>query len=40
VASNQNCAGYGKWVHICGFGDAALDYIAELEQTDDAPILQ
>jgi Mg-chelatase subunit ChlD len=33
VASNRNGVGYGKWMHIDGFSEAVVDYIAELERT-------
>ena len=32
VASDENGVGYGKWIHIDGWSDAVLSYIAELEQ--------
>jgi 60 kDa SS-A/Ro ribonucleoprotein len=31
VASNRNGVGYGAWVHIDGWSEAVLDYIAEYE---------
>lgn len=31
VASYQNGVGYGKWVHIDGFSEAVVRYIAEME---------
>ena len=31
VASNRNGVGYGSWVHIDGWSDKVLDYIAKLE---------
>jgi 60 kDa SS-A/Ro ribonucleoprotein len=31
VASNKNGVGYGQWVHIDGWSDKVLDYIAKLE---------
>lgn len=34
VASDQNGVGYGKWIHIDGFSEAVLNYIAELEKTE------
>lgn len=40
VASNRNGVGYGKWVHVDGFSEAVVDYIVELEQTNDMPILR
>jgi 60 kDa SS-A/Ro ribonucleoprotein len=36
VASNRNGVGYGRWVHIDGFSEAVVDYIAELEGSDGA----
>jgi hypothetical protein len=35
VASYQNGVGYGKWIHIDGWSEAVVDYIAELEQSKD-----
>jgi hypothetical protein len=32
IASAQNGVGYGKWNHIDGFSEAALDYIIESEK--------
>ena len=32
VASNRNGVGYGDWVHIDGFSEAVVEYIAELER--------
>ena len=40
VASNRNGVGYGRWTHIDGFSEAVVDYIAELEQTEDVPAPQ
>lgn len=37
VASNRNGVGYGPWVHIDGWSEAVIDYIAELEAADGAP---
>lgn len=31
VASAQNGVGYGEWVHIDGFSEACVEYIAEVE---------
>jgi len=39
VASNRNGVGYGKWMHIDGFSEAVVEYIAELENAADAPRL-
>lgn len=33
VASNRNGVGYGQWLHIDGWSDKVLDYIAKYEQT-------
>lgn len=33
VASNRNGVGYGSWVHIDGWSDKVLDYIARYEAT-------
>ena len=35
VASNRNGVGYGAWTHIDGWSEAVVEYIAELETTDD-----
>lgn len=32
VASNRNGVGYGEWVHVDGWSEAVVDYIAELER--------
>ena len=34
VASNRNGVGYGAWMHIDGWSEAVVDFIAELEPTD------
>jgi len=34
VASFKNGVGYGKWTHIDGWSEAAIDYITELESND------
>jgi hypothetical protein len=31
VASNRNGVGYGQWIHIDGWSEAVVDYIAALE---------
>jgi 60 kDa SS-A/Ro ribonucleoprotein len=31
VASNKNGVGYGRWIHIDGWSDSVLDYIAKYE---------
>ena len=38
VASNKNGVGYGQWLHIDGWSDKVLDYIAKFEASggDDA----
>jgi 60 kDa SS-A/Ro ribonucleoprotein len=36
VASNRNGVGYGKWVHIDGWSDAVVRFIAEHERIDVA----
>ena len=33
VASSKNGVGYGKWVHLDGFSEQVLRYIAELERS-------
>ena len=33
VASARNGVGYGKWVHVDGFSEAVVEYIAELERS-------
>jgi 60 kDa SS-A/Ro ribonucleoprotein len=38
VASNRNGVGYGDWTHIDGWSEAVVDYIAELESAEDAPV--
>ena len=35
VASNRNGVGYGKWVHLDGFSEQVLRYIAEYERAFD-----
>jgi len=37
VASAKNGVGYGKWVHVDGFSEAVVEYIAELERSG-APV--
>ena len=34
VASNRNGVGYGAWMHVDGWSEAVVDFIAELESTD------
>jgi 60 kDa SS-A/Ro ribonucleoprotein len=34
VASNKNGVGYGSWLHIDGWSDKVLDYIAKYEASD------
>ena len=36
MASNRNGVGYGAWTHVDGWSEAVVDYIAELESTDQA----
>ena len=36
VASNRNGVGYGKWVHIDGWSDAVVRFVAEHERADSA----
>lgn len=33
VAAHQNGVGYGDWLHIDGFSEAVVDYIAKYEET-------
>ena len=37
VASNRNGVGYGEWMHIDGFSEAVVEYIAELERSAAGP---
>jgi hypothetical protein len=37
VASNRNGVGYSSWMHIDGWSEAVVEFIAELESTDHAP---
>lgn len=32
VASNKNGVGYGPWLHVDGWSEAVIDYVAELER--------
>jgi len=34
VASNKNGVGYGKWTHIDGWSESAVEYIRTIEQTE------
>jgi 60 kDa SS-A/Ro ribonucleoprotein len=34
VASNRNGVGYGAWMHVDGWSEAVVEFIAELESTD------
>jgi Mg-chelatase subunit ChlD len=34
VASNRNGVGYGEWMHIDGWSEAVLEFVAELEAAD------
>jgi 60 kDa SS-A/Ro ribonucleoprotein len=36
VASNRNGVGYGAWMHVDGWSEAVVDFIAGLESTDRA----
>jgi len=36
VGSYKSGVGYGKWVHIDGWSEAAIDYIRSLEELDEA----
>jgi len=36
VASAKNGIGYGAWMHLDGFSEAVLDYIREIEKTEEA----
>jgi len=36
VASAKNGVGYGAWMHLDGFSEAVLDYIREIEKTEEA----
>jgi len=36
VASNRNGVGYGRWLHVDGWSDAVLRFIAEHERTEEA----
>lgn len=31
VASNRNGVGYGEWMHIDGWSEAVVEFVAELE---------
>jgi hypothetical protein len=35
VASNRNGVGYGEWTHIDGWSEAVIEFIAELESTNE-----
>ena len=37
VASNRNGVGYGAWTHVDGWSEAVIEYIAELEASDEKP---
>ena len=37
IASNRNGVGYGEWMHIDGWSEAVVEFIAELESTDVRP---
>jgi hypothetical protein len=36
VATNRNGVGYGRWLHIDGFSEAALDFIRGLEKESES----
>jgi hypothetical protein len=36
VASNRNGVGYGSWMHVDGWSEAVVEFIAELERSDPA----
>jgi hypothetical protein len=36
VASNRNGVGYGPWMHVDGWSEAVVEFIAELESTESA----
>ena len=36
VASNRNGVGYGAWMHVDGWSEAVVEFIAELETSDPA----
>lgn len=36
VASYRNGVGYGEWTHIDGWSESIIDYIQELERTEEA----
>ena len=35
VASNRNGVGYGAWMHVDGWSEAVVEFITELETTDE-----
>ena len=37
VASNRNGVGYGAWMHVDGWSEAVVEFIAELESSDAVP---
>lgn len=37
VASNRNGVGYGAWMHVDGWSEAVVEFIAELESNDAIP---
>ncbi len=39
VASFKSGIGYGEWVHIDGWSEAVIKYMAELESSEDAPFV-
>jgi hypothetical protein len=38
VASSRNGVGYGKWLHVDGWSDAVVRFIAEHELSVGAPV--
>jgi hypothetical protein len=38
VASNRNGVGYGAWMHVDGWSEAVVEFIAELESTDNPSV--
>jgi hypothetical protein len=37
VASYRNGVGYGEWMHVDGWSEAVVEFIAELESSDGVP---
>ena len=36
VASNRNGVEYGQWMHVDGWSEGVVEFIAELERSDAA----